>query len=273
MKLRDEGYMTSRWWMENEWSFGLQGDRATACRDSGEVKFAVHVMDDGGLRVAPHGRLTILNSGERDPDWRHGAEMKYGVLCRPANELIGQLFCPHTKKAIPASRFAENYVMWVDKEFGVAVLSGHVKYEVPDGPPIPREGVNGRNKPTIKYSFANRKRYKTERERVENLIAEAKLRVSLGEAAKMNIQKLQLFECLLKHPDVTDMNSLVRTYSGINEDHEKWLTNMCILSSALSQTALTDWAGKPGLPRYDDLLKESSADHYESDYVEWRAKP
>ncbi len=270
MKLRDEGYMTSRWWLEQRNRLDIYTE-ATGDRHSGEVKFAVHVMDDGGLRIAPHGRLTVKNSGDRDPDWRHGAEMKYGVLCRPVSELVGQLYCPHTKKAIPASRFKQNYVMWVDKEFGVAVLSGDVSYEVPDGPPIPKAKARWSN-PTIKYSFANRKRYKEERERIENLIAEAKLRVSLDDGARHTLRGVDLFACALKHPEVTDMPAFVRTYSGINEDHEKWLTNMSLMAKAWAEIRLTDWAGKPGMPRYDDMLKDSSADHYESDYVEWKEK-
>jgi hypothetical protein len=274
MKLKNPNYMKATNWIGGT-HYGLsirQGDKlVVTAGDSGDiVEFPTFIMDDGGVRVAPEGKLIIEVSGDRAPDWRSGAERKYGVGCRLASEWAKQLVCPHTKCVIPVSRIEDNPVVWVDYEFNVALPSGGISYEFPDGPPMPLPGVRyskGRTK-MFSYSFVNQKRYNEFIPRLRQIVAEADLRNSFVNEHRSGYESLTILKILIAHPEVTTIEEFAEVVprpvnNGNMLTDEQEANHFRALSRGI--VYVKPWDSE----RYEEIVKAECSDKYTSDYLEY----
>jgi hypothetical protein len=254
MKLQNPKFMTASCWPDLRITNDSGGIKAYGTKDHAQVTFQGYVEEEG-IRIKPDGVLTIRTSGDRDPDWRERTEKRFGVKLNLASEFAKQLVCPHTKQVIPVSRIIDNPVLWVDQEFGIAIASGHIKYETPDSPPTHYSHIEGRNLAPLKYSFTNQKRTKEFLKRLAPLRAEAELRLQIMPQLSFPAKMVRdIVKFVREKPEAEDIISLAN-------DPE----NMAEVRSICMQLAGLD----PNCGFNMENIKLQCADHYESDYLEY----
>lgn len=171
MKLRNEQLMTPSAWPRLTTCENL----TTGAGNGYTVTFHTSTTPMGERVVAAHGQLTITQWGEGDPDWRGSVRHHFGVTCDLASNLAGKLICPHTKKVIPVSRFAENLVFWCDHEHKIALPTRQrITYDSPTAPPVAEKVTK------FTYSFNNAARTKAFMARLQPILNEAYLRFQLA---------------------------------------------------------------------------------------------
>jgi hypothetical protein len=259
MKLKDPAFMTSAYWTQQyKNSYGNDVSRqlevisgnARGSADSAVVLFEMHVDDAGQVCVAADGKLQVCNVGDRDPAWRERNEERYGVLIRPAKDLVSKLQCPHTGRKIPVSRIEDNPVLWVDVEHKVVLKSGSIGYDSPEGKPYHYAPEGRYTSHKIKYSFDNPKRFKAFEARWKNLWAEAKLRLSVMVVESRAYPSMSAMWDVFLRDEVKMVEDAILMNKDIDEVTRMWQLCRCIVDFDLERE------------HYRDQAKLKCADHY-----------
>jgi hypothetical protein len=234
----------------------IRCDKDSAAISMRAVRVSFDVTSDlDGVHVARDGVLHISYSGDRDPDTRHIYVSDYGVGCDLASEFAGRLVCPHTGKDVKVSRIADNPVLWLDYEHGIAVKNYQLQYATPTSPPtfVPTDYTQGMD--VMLYSFSNQKRYAAFKKHWLALQPEAQLRYELMVEPQISWPSHKVKELVLDHPEATTLEQLCDIAKGINGFNLDDLLCMYQVIMVLKTYQIND-----------DAAKTLCADKYETTY-------
>lgn len=245
MKLKHPEMMTPGYWLTTTSGLRVEGTHASMTSVGREFKFKTSMNKNRQVVIENHGSMRVTRSGDRDTDWRADMRRLCGVGCDLAKEFSGQLFCPHTAKKISVSRIEGNPSLWIDYEARTACNPYDVVYVSPDAPPtLPAS--------QIKYSFDNPKATKAFMARLMPILREAKLRCAMMELKPEYHRGGMIALIRLIHKGTT----IVSIESG------KLELSIKLLAWGLDRVACDK--------DFIDEIKLLCADHYSSNYLEYR---
>jgi len=256
MKLKQPEMFKPAWWAKNS-NLRVNGDAgAEAMKDAVSVSFPVKENAKGEVVIASHSTLEIRHYGHNDPDWRRKISSIFGVHVRLANEFAGSLWCPHTAKKVSVSRIKDNAVLWVDLEARTAMKCHGLKYDSPDGAPVPGQGV-------IEYSFSNKNATDAFMARLMPILREAKMRCALLELKPEFDRKgmLQFLKSIHKDMRLVDVEGVLGAPT-LRPHTDMANSYMCVLAWGLDKVACDK--------DFIEFIKDLCADHYKSPYLEYR---